>query len=158
MKRIVLILAVMVLAGCGTASTIVLEAPRTQVAYSSVSIVSDNPTVQVPQEVTQTFESELRRVLVDEGPFDSGEGLNLRYTFMQHDEGDRFSRWFWGGLGNSGEASITVQITYTRPDGEEIAKTRVEGRIDSGFFGGSMDSAIKKAAQDVASYTIANFE
>ena len=42
--------------------------------------------------------------------------------------------------------------------GEEIAKTRVEGRIDSGFFGGSMDSAIKKAAQDVASYTLANFE
>ena len=158
MKHIVLALVAFALVGCGTAKTIVLEAPIEKVAYAAVAIVSDNPTVEVPEEVTQIFEGELRKALFDEGPFSSGEGLKLLYTFVQHDEGDRFERWLWGGLGNAGEASITVMVKYTNASGEELAKTQVEGRIDSGFFGGSIDSAIKEAARDVATYTIDNFE
>lgn len=158
MKHALFVFVFFALTGCGTARTLVLEAPETKTAYSSISIISENPTVQVPAEVTRVFEDELRKSLFDEGPFSTGDGLKLMYTFMQHDEGDRFSRWFWGGLGNSGEASVTVQVKYTNGAGEELAKTQVEGRIDSGFFGGSMDSAIKKAAQDIASFTISNFE
>ena len=158
MKSILLFLVVITLTGCGTAKTIVLEPPKEKVTYSSVAIIPNNPTVQVPDEVTEVFEGELNKSLFDEGPFSSGDGLKLLYTFVQNDEGDRFERWFWGGLGNAGEASVTVMVRYVNDDGDELAKTQVEGRIGSGFFGGSIDSAIKEAARDVATYTIANFK
>ena len=45
----------------------------------------------------------------------------------------------------------------TSGDAREIASTQVEGRIGSGFFGGSIEDAIRQAASDVADYTIDNF-
>lgn len=157
MKFFALAFVTLSLAACGTAKTVVLEAPKARKTYSSVDIVSNNPTVDVPADVTRVFEGELRNELFGEGPFSAGEQLRLLYTFVSHEEGNRLARWFWGGIGNSGEASVTIMVVYTNNGGEELAKTQVEGRIDSGFLGGSVDTAIKKAAQDVAEYTIKNF-
>lgn len=145
------------LAGCGTARTVVLDAPDTDVGFSEVTIVARNPTVRVPQSVTDVFESELRQDLFTLGPFSPGTGLELRYSFVSHEEGNRFARWFWGGIGNSGEASVTVLVVYLDGDGREVASTQVEGRIGSGFLGGSIEDAIRQAASDVAGYTINNF-
>ena len=35
---------------------------------------------------------------------------------------------------------------------------QTEGRIGSGFFGGSMSEAVDRAAEEIAEYAIANFK
>jgi hypothetical protein len=100
---------------------------------------------------------ELNKGLYESGSFANGDDLRLFYTFISHEEGNRMARWFWAGLGNSGEASITIQVVYKDSNDVEMAKTQVEGRIGSGFFGGSINEAIVKAAQDVTEYTVNNF-
>nr|VFJ95277.1 MAG: hypothetical protein BECKLFY1418A_GA0070994_104825 [Candidatus Kentron sp. LFY] len=157
MKTMLLTILLCCIAGCGTAKTVVLDAPQIHDRYASISIIARNPTVDVPSNVTTIFEGELRKRLYDSNLFSRGTKLNLIYTFISHDEGNRFARWFWGGIGNSGEGSVTVMVQYLGENETELAKTQVEGRIGSGFFGGSLNDAIKKSAQDIAEYTINNF-
>ena len=50
-----------------------------------------------------------------------------------------------------------VRVNYLDRDGNQIARTQVEGRIGTGFFGGSINSAVAKAGDDIVEYTLANF-
>lgn len=158
MRKLLIVIMTFSLIACGTAQTVVIEPPKTRSTFSSIVIVANNPAVDVPPEITSIFEQELRKGLFEEGPFTVGNDLKLVYTFVGQDSGDRLARWFWGGIGNAGEGSLTVLVRYVDSSGAEIAKTQVEGRIGSGFFGGSMDDAVIKAAQDVAKYTVSNFK
>lgn len=157
MRRFLSLLLVVFLCGCGTARTIALDPVDSRQAYSNVKLVAHNPTVEVPAEVTDKIESVIRQGLIEEGPFIAGDDLTIQYTFISHDSGDRFSRWFFGGLGNAGEGSVVVRVNYLDRDGNQIARTQVEGRIGTGFFGGSINSAVAKAGDDIVEYTLANF-
>ena len=42
-------------------------------------------------------------------------------------------------------------------DDAKLAEIQTEGRIGSGFFGGSMSEAVDKAAEQIATYAITNF-
>lgn len=156
--RIYLLLAVMVsLAGCGTASTLVLEPVQTADRFERVELLAHNPTVAVPADVTQKIESVIRKGLYESGTFSHGDDLRILYTFISHDPGSQFQRWFWGGIGNTGEGSVTVMVRYVDKSDKELAKTQVEGRIGSGFFGGSLNEAITKAGQDIVKFTVEKF-
>ena len=75
-------------------------------------------------------------------------------------EGSRFKRWMTGGIGNCGEGSSTVEVRFidnTR-NAKEIGKIHAQGTIGSGMFGGSLDSAIEGIAEEIATYTKANFK
>lgn len=157
MRKLIFFFIVLFVTGCGTAKTIVLEPPKASGKFQHIQILSHNPTVDLPVEVAEVFEGELRKQLYESGKFKNGEDLKLFYTFVSHEEGSRFARWFWGGLGNMGEASITIQVLYMDKNETELAKTLVEGKIGSGLFGGSINEAIIKTAQDVAEFTIHNF-
>jgi hypothetical protein len=50
-----------------------------------------------------------------------------------------------------------VQATYTDRTGRQIGKIVSEGKLGRGIFGGDVELAIDKAANEVASYTIDNF-
>ncbi len=50
------------------------------------------------------------------------------------------------GIGNAGEGSLTIEVTYADQSGKQLGKIMSEGKIGSGFFGGSSDDAIEKAA------------
>ena len=75
---------------------------------------------------------------------------------IQFDEGSQFQRWFFGGIGNSGEGSMHVIAEYMDGD-RKLGQTQVEGRIGSGFFGGSMSEAVDKAAEQIGNYAVTNF-
>lgn len=60
-------------------------------------------------------------------------------------------------MGNSGEGSLIVTVRYLDSNGLELAKTQVEGRIGSGFLGGTFDDAVTKAGEDVVKFTMENF-
>ncbi len=86
-----------------------------------------------------------------------GKELTLKYRFIQFQEGSQFERWFWGGIGNAGEGSITCEVLFLDPAGAEVAKIQSEGRIGSGFFGGSIHDALGKMGEEVGKYTVQHF-
>ena len=134
MRRIIIVAIAIVLTGCGTARTFVLEPVAQHDKYENVLLVADNPNVEVPSATRERIESVIRKGLYKKGPFKVGNDLEIRYTFISHDGGNRFTRWFLGGIGNSGEGSVAVTVRYLDKDGKQLAKTQVDGRIGSGFF------------------------
>ena len=161
MRSLTVILLSLLLAACGAGRTIVLDpAERADIAtYHAASISHADDTVEVPEKVVDAFDAELRKVFFEKkAAFREGEdGLRVAYRFLQFDPGNRFSRWFFGGIGNAGEATMLAEIRFLKPDGAEMARIQVEGKIGSGFFGGATDSALEKAAKEAADYARAHF-
>lgn len=156
-KKTAILCLVSILAGCGTAQTIVMEPIENRTAVSGVSVISDSHNVDVPAKIVQQLQEKIEKGLYEKNGYDRSEELKIVFKFLQQDKGNQFSRWFWGGIGNTGEASLTVLVKYLDADGNELGKTQVQGRIDSGFFGGSFGEAITKAAEQVVRFTVANF-
>lgn len=149
----------LLLAACGTGRTLVMESPERK-SFSGATLTRSDDTVAVPDEVREQFVNKMRELLYGTkeapGPFKESAGLTIRVKVVQFDSGNQFARWFWGGIGNSGEGSMHVVADYMEGD-KKLAQTQVEGRIGSGFLGGSMSEAVDKAAQEIANYAITNF-
>lgn len=145
------LLVIMVASGCGAGKTMVMKPPETAAKFSAVEVTEGQSTVNVPQEVRDSFQAKLSKLLYEEGGFTRGPGLTIRYQFIQYNPGNQFTRWFWGGIGNAGEGTMTVEATFLNGD-QELAKIQSEGKISSGAFGGSFDFAAQKAANEVAEF------
>jgi hypothetical protein len=152
-----LLLAGFILAGCGVGRAMVIKPPEAKVRVDSVQVMEGNSPVAVPADVKATFTDKLNQHLYGEGGFQRGKELKISYRFIQYDPGSQLTRWFWGGIGNAGEGSLTIETKFFDPSDKELATINVEGRIGSGFFGGALSEAIDKAAEKVAEYTKANF-
>ena len=144
------------LASCGTGRTMILQAPDREYRIPTYRLEQSGSTAAVPAGIRTRFEAAVNKIILATG-MKTGEALTLRYRFIQFEEGDQFARWFWGGIGNSGEASLTTEVVFLDSTGKELAKIQSEGRIGSGFFGGTLNEAIEKMAEEVADYTIKNF-
>lgn len=149
----------MLVAACGTGRTLVMETPQRK-AFSAAKVMRADDTVSVPEEYRVQFSNKIRELLYGTkekpGPFAEGEGLTIRIKVVQFNEGSQFQRWFWGGIGNAGEGSMHIVTEFLDGD-TKLAQTQMEGRIGSGFFGGSMREAVDKAAEEIAKYAVANF-
>lgn len=150
-----LVLGTGLLASCGCGKTIVYEPMVIPIHISAnqVEIVHCSDTIAVSSCINEKFEKELRKKLYCDNLVQNAPGIQLRYRFVQFNEGNRLMRYALGGLGNTGEASILVEVTYVGLDGTELGRIHTEGKISSGLFGGSCDHAIEKAASEVANYT-----
>jgi len=145
------------LMGCGTGRTMILKPSETRIRVSAVNASEANSPLSVPTELKAVFQKKLDEFLYSEKAFERGKELNIRYRFIQFDPGNQFTRWFWGGIGNAGEGSLTIETKYFDSTNNELATIHTEGRIGSGFFGGSFDDAVEKAAEKIAEYTKINF-
>jgi hypothetical protein len=152
-----LLVTALMLAGCGVGRAMVIKPPDTKVKVVSVQANEWKSPVTVPANVKTEFTNKLSQYLYEEDGFRKGPDLTISYRFVQYDPGSRFSRWFFGGLGNAGEGSLTVEAKYLDPTDKELATINVEGRIGSGVFGGALSNAVDKAAEKLAEYTKANF-
>jgi len=150
----------LVLAACGTGRTMVMEPPAKKNTFSAVSLTRADDTVVVPDEYRKRFITKIHEELYGTnekpGPFVKGEGLIIRIKVVQFNAGNQLERWFWGGIGNAGEGSLQVLAEFFERN-TKLAHIQTEGRIGSGFFGGSMDEAVDKAAEEIAKYAISNF-
>ena len=157
-KNVILVIAIAVITGCGTASTVVLDPVEQRAELNGVTISSGNHTVEVPQKIVAQLQKGIEKGLYEENDFIKSDALLLEYKFLQQDEGNQFVRWFFGGIGNAGEASLTVLVTYTDVNGNQLAQTQVHGKIDSGLFGGSFSEALGKVAGEIVEFTVVNFK
>ncbi|HTM07489.1 MAG TPA: DUF4410 domain-containing protein [Verrucomicrobiae bacterium] len=144
-------------AGCGVGRNMVLQSPQTRIRAASATVAESNSTVSVPAEVKSDFQSRLDKYLYGEGGFQRGQELRVRYRFIQYEPGSQFGRWFMGGLGNMGEGSLTIETKFYDSADKELATIQTEGRIGSGFFGGSYGEALDKAAEKIAEFARTNF-
>ena len=141
------------LQGCGTSKIIVINPiAHSERIQKTVALKPGNHTVSVDKESLDIFEEVVGTNLYKGKRFAKGDDTVVAYRFIQFDKGNRFKRYLLGGIGNSGEGSLTVECRFINKDGQEIGKTQIEGKIGSGFFGGSMDSAIVSAANSLATY------
>ena len=148
----------LILAGCGVGRAMVIKPPDAKVMVRSVQATEGSSPVVVPPDVKTDFANKLNQYLYEEeGGFQKGRELTISYRFIQYDPGNQFTRWFWGGMGNAGEGSLTVEAKYFDSTNKELATVNVEGRIGSGVFGGALSDAVNKAAEKVAEYTKTNF-
>ena len=149
---LILLVSVTFLAGCGAGRTTVLTPVETPARFTSAEIYEDKPTVNVPGDVSSQFRASLEKELFEKGGFTRGDGLKIKYRFIQFNPGSQFSRWFWGGLGSAGKGTMTVEAKFFDQKGNELAKIQSEGEISSGAFGGSFNLAVQKAAKEIADY------
>lgn len=156
-KILFILLVTSFLYACGTAKTIVYEASKIDKKYNNLKVEEDKSTININKEYRDTFYNYLTTNLFNDRTINKGNDLTIKYRILQANEGNRFSRWFTGGIGNSGEATLTIEVVYLDQENKQIAKTQVEGKIGSGFFGGSFDNALEKAADDISNFTRNNF-
>jgi hypothetical protein len=148
------------LTACGTGRTMVMEPVAERKAFTAAKLERASDSVEVPEELRSMFLDKLRADLYGTadkaGPFSEGDGLTIRVKVVQFEAGSQFQRWFFGGIGNQGEASMQLLTEFF--DGErKLANIHTEGRIGSGFFGGSVESAIGKAVGEISTYAVKNF-
>lgn len=146
------------LGGCGAGRTMVLKPTEVRQHFSFVEISEGNSTVNIPANAKQSFCQKLEKFIYEEGGFQKGGDLKIKYRFIQFNPGSQFTRWFWGGLGSAGKGTLTVEAKYFDPTDKEVGTIQAEGEISSGAFGGSFDFAIEKCAKEIAEYTKQNFK
>lgn len=152
-------MALLGLAGCATGTTTVLQQPGTRRSFSTIQLVDEQPQAGASPEIKQKFANVLGGLLFRNNVFSSGPGgLALRYKFVQVEKGNQAQRWARHGVASGGEGSMTVEVTYVDPEGQTLARISTKSEIASGVFGGSLDEAIGKAADEVAAYTQSHFQ
>jgi hypothetical protein len=148
----VFLMCILSLSGCGAGKTMVLSPIETPVKFTSAELYEDKATVNVPGEVSASFQAKIAQLLYGLEGFTKGPGLKVRYRFIQFNPGNQFTRWFWGGIGSAGKGSMTVEARFLDSSDKELAKIQSEGEISSGAFGGAFDFAVQKTAEEVAEY------
>ncbi len=159
MKKIILIcVATLFVSACGAGTTTIIDAYNgPQMNLETASIVSADTMVDVPDELQKFFKEAMDEQFFEKGLFTRGTGLKVEYTFTQFEAGNRFSRYMLGGIGNAGEASLTVKVEFFDSDGNKLSAINVGGKIGSGMFGGSVKEAMTKAAKEAAEYGVVSF-
>lgn len=141
------------LTGCGAGKVLVLEPMHCTSQTQTIQIQPTTDTIKLDAAVANKFKKILASKMYAKEKFKPGDEITLKYRFLQLNEGNRFSRWFLGGIGNAGEGTLTVEVTYFDKNGKQIGKIQAEGKIGSGMFGGSFDNAFEKAADEIVKYT-----
>ncbi len=153
MKALLVIAASLMLAACGSSNLVVLN-PVKPVRTDTVQLVYEDSTVGVPDEAVAHTKQYMREAFFegDAPAFREGmNGVTIRYGFIGFKDGSRIGRYFLGGLGNGG-AKMVLRAEFYDAGGAKIGEVQSSGEIRGGFLGGSSNSAIKKAVDEIATY------
>lgn len=150
-------LCLIALSGCGAGKVLVLEPVNPCQSVRTIHVQPTADTIKLDPTMAKKFEKILTAKMYAKDKFSPGNEITLKYRFLQLNEGNRFSRWFLGGIGNAGEGTLTVEACYFDKSGKQIGKIQAEGKIGSGMFGGSFENAFEKAADEIVKYTYSSF-
>ena len=156
MKKLVFAAAAaLALSACAGSDLMVLEKNSSNYSSNVVNLVYEEATVPVDPGKQALLAKYMDDAFTDVG-FTLGEGLTMRYGFIGYDEGSQAARYFLGGIGG-GEAKMVLRAEFYDRDGNKLASVQSEGRLAGGLLGGDSDTAMMKAAEELADYAKANF-
>jgi hypothetical protein len=158
MKNLFMLAAALALSACGSGSMIVNSPAAKAMRYQSVELVYDQSTVGVPDEAAAKMKQLMaERFFSEKAVFAQAPGgLIVHYGFIGYDPGSRFARWALGGLGG-GKATMVVKARFTDGEGNQLAEITSTGELGMGVFGGTYESAMKKAANEIGTYAESHF-
>ncbi|MBA15571.1 MAG: hypothetical protein CMN73_04365 [Sphingomonas sp.] len=154
LKTIFVAVMAIALAACGKSSMVVLQPVSHPVSTNVVQLVYENSTVGVPDDAVARTKQYMDEEFFtgDDAIFRNAEGgVTIRYGYIGFEEGSRVGRYFLGALGND-DAKMVLRAQFFDAQGNKIGEIQSEGTIGGGFFGGSSNSAIRRAVREVASY------
>ena len=104
----------------------------------------------------ECFRAKLDEMLYgEEGSFTRAEkGSTLRWEATRIDPGSRALRYFVGF--GAGKGTFNVRASLADAKGRALTSSEVEGDQVMGVYGGSYDSAIEEAAENVAEFANKN--
>ena len=158
-KLFLIITTTFIVAACGTGKVMVKKPIENARPIAGVIIKPDQSLVSVNHKSLEVFEKRLNNKLYEskEGAYKKTDDLIVQYRFIQMQEGSQMGRWLTGGIGNIGESNMTVEIRLFDKNKKQLGKFLTEGKISSGFFGGSLDSALERSADEAAYYIRSQF-
>ncbi len=161
------IFSTIVLFGCAEhrtgGETIVLKPVQaTQTSFKFVNIIESEHAVAADADTKEHFRTTLSNMLYgtddEPGTFKKGDGLTIKYRFLQAEKGKQFTRWLVGDASEGARGGLTVEVVFLDRTGAELGRIRAEGSVTAGApFGGPWIFAIEFAAQEIAEYTEAHF-
>lgn len=147
------------LVACGTASTLTTKPNENNYKSAYIQIQKIESEVVVLPENQAAFEEELKSQLYfKDGSFYKGDGLTLSYQFLSFNPGDRVKRFASLGNNKAAEGTLVIAVTFTKPNGKEVATMEAHAYIKGGILGGSINDALEKAAREIAQYSKLNFK
>lgn len=158
MKRLILAILPLLLAACGGAREFRVQQQPTGPLGSFGALVVQPFAIEDPPDpvvrekalkMAQLVTNEVRERLTPK--FDKGGStLTIQGRLVGFDPGSQAAR-YWAGFG-AGEGSIVVEVTFVDEAGAVVAKGAAFGSVTGGWFGGSLNSAGKRAAKAVVDF------
>lgn len=145
------------LTACGTSKNVILESTTTSSKFNSVRLIEGDSPVAVEDDDVAYFREKLQENLSEQFATGDGSELTITYRFIGFERGNRAKRYLSGGIGNWGEGGLVIQSVFSDGEGNELSKVNTDATIDSGFFGGDIQSTFKRAANKISEYAVANF-
>lgn len=122
---------------------------------SSIDIAPERSTVQVAPEAVARFQKFLEDDFYYKHGFQRGNQLKLRWRFTEFDQGNRALRYFVGfGAGNG---KVVAHATFLDEKNRVVGAVEAHGRIVSGMFGGSYDTALRNCTDEINRYAEEHF-
>lgn len=160
MKKAIMLVMALVLAACGSSNLIVMEPVKAPAKTDAVTLVYDGSTVGVPEEnITKTRQLMEEAFYGGKAPLfrNATGGVTIKYGYLSYKPGSQFGRYMLGGLG-VGKAKMVLRADFVGADGVKLGSAQADAEISGGFFGGSSNSAIKKAVGEIRNYAAAQLK
>jgi len=157
-SKAAILAAAVALAACATGSTTVLAPAQLtpSATYATVRIEPIADTVKITGDGRAVFDRRLKEYLfAKDSGFTPGDALTIRYRFVAFDEGDQFQRWLAPYA--AGKGTMKVEAVFLDTQQTELSKINVDAELSMGPLGGDFDSAISRAARELADYAIKTF-
>ncbi len=161
------IFSIVVLFGCGGGggtrgeTTVLKPVQATQAPFKFVNIIESEHTAAVGANAKEQFRTTLNNMLYgtddEPGPFKKGDGLTIKYRFIEEEKESQFTRWLVGGMVEAGKGIFTVEVVYLEGTGAELGRIRAEGIIPGEPLGVPFLWATQFAAREIAEYTEDHF-
>lgn len=152
-----LMLLAMPLSACVSSNLMVEQAARGQTRVSSVNLAYQSDAAQVEAEAASYLQRRMELAFTGgaQPPFSSGQEMTVRYRFISYARGSRLARYMLPGI--AGGATMLIEAEFVSPSGQVMGRVRGQGRVAGGLVGGSHNSAIDTAVNQIRDYAIANF-
>ncbi|QIM62084.1 hypothetical protein A1D29_01470 [Pasteurellaceae bacterium Orientalotternb1] len=149
MKKVLLfsLLSIGLLSGCTSLKSqnnLLKNTAKTYYSYQIKNVSNNN---EIDPQIANIFEAELNKQLAKYG-YKSGNDITVNYRIKAYDPGNRALR-IMVGFG-AGKGTLAVETTLIDSEGNNLGSVDNEVALKMGFFGGSLDSTIRKAAIDTA--------
>jgi len=144
--------AALLAVGCASSS----DKARTSAPRKPLAVVEGNHQPGLTSEYRKVFQEKLDELLYgNEGAYTKvDKGPTLRWEATRIDPGSRALRYFVGF--GAGKGTFNARALLVDAKGHTITSSDVEGDQVMGVGGGSFDSAIEEAAENIAEFANKN--